>query len=84
VVGKMPRFTGPIVRRDTSLGVHVRVLWCLYTDMIDYLPDVPDERRVQMRQRRKMLEDAYPEFLKLTPGDVQGALDEEDGIPQDF
>lgn len=77
----MPRFEGPIVRRDTSLGVHVRTLWCIYTDMIDFLPDVPSERRVQMRERRAALERAYPEFLKFSATDVAQLVADEDGVP---
>jgi len=77
----MPRFTGQLVRRDTSLGVHIRSLWCVLTDIIDFMPDVPLDRRVALRNRRAALERAYPEFLKVNASELAQQGAEDDGIP---
>jgi len=76
----MPRFTGPIVRRDTSLGVHVRALAeVLITMVADEADGLPSERRVRLRGHLSALVRAYPEFLALNESDLAQALAEADG-----
>lgn len=77
----MPRFTGPIVRRDTSLGVHVRALAeVLMTLVADEADGLPSARRVQLRGHLSALIRAYPEHLALSEVELAQALAEEDGI----
>jgi len=76
----MPRFTGPIVRRDTSLGVHVRALAeLLAASIADEADGLPSERRVRLRGHLSALVRAYPEYLALNESDLAQALAEEDG-----
>jgi len=76
----MPRFTGPIVRRDTSLGVHVRALAeLLAASIADESDGLPSERRVRLRGHLAALKRAYPQFLELSDSDVAQGLAEEDG-----
>jgi len=76
----MPLFKGPIVRRDTSLGVHVRALEALLlTSIEDVAGGLPSERRVRLRGHLAALRRAYPEFLALTDSDVAQAVAEADG-----
>jgi len=75
----MPRFTGPIVRRDTSLGVHVRALAeLLATSIADERDGLPSERRVRLRNHLAALTRAYPECF-ATDSDIAQGLAEEDG-----
>ena len=76
----MPRFTGPIVRRDTSLGVHVRALAALLAASIaDEAEGLPSERRVRLRGHLAALKRAYPQFLELNESQLSQELAEEDG-----
>jgi len=76
----MPRFTGPIIRRDTSLGVHVRALAeCLMTLIADEANGVPSERRVRLRTHLALLIRAYPEHLAISETDLAQAIAEADG-----
>lgn len=77
----MPRFTGPIVRRDTSLGIHVRALWECLTYLIDETSLGPSEKRVRLRTCRAMLERAYKGELDVNAVQLDQYLAEEDGIP---
>ena len=78
----MPRHTGPIVRRDTSLGVHVRALaYALATMVADEADGLPSERRVRLRGHLAALLRAYPEFLAVNEVELAQALAEEDGLP---
>jgi len=78
----MPRFTGPIVRRDTSLGVHVRALAeVLITMVADEAEGLPSERRVRLRGHLSALLRAYPEYLAVNESELAQALAEMDGIP---
>ncbi len=78
----MPRFTGPIVRRDTSLGVHVRALADLLANSIaDERDGLPSERRVRLRTHLAALVRAYPEHLAINASDMAQMIAEEDGIP---
>jgi len=75
----MPRLTGPIVRRDTSLGVHVRALAeLLAASIADERDGLPSERRVRLRNHLSALMRAYPECF-ATDSDIAQALAEEDG-----
>jgi len=78
----MPRLTGPIVRRDTSLGVHVRALAEVLMNLVaDELDGLPSERRVRLRGHLAALIRAYPEHLALNESDLAQALAEADGDP---
>ena len=71
----MPRFTGPLVTKDTSRGVHVRALWWALTELLDTCKPAS---RARLRTVRAMLERAYiQEFA--TDSDIAQALAEEDG-----
>jgi len=76
----MPLLKGPIVRRDTSLGVHVRALAeVLITMVADEADGLPSERRVRLRGHLSALVRAYPEYLALNESDLAQALAEADG-----
>jgi len=76
----MPLLKGQIVRRDTSLGVHVRALASVLAALIaDEAEGLPSERRVRMRGHLAALKRAYPEFLAVTESDIAQGLAEEDG-----
>jgi len=76
----MPRLTGPIVRRDTSLGVHVRALAeVLITLVADEADGLPSARRVALRGHLSALVRAYPEFLALNEAELAQAIAEADG-----
>jgi len=78
----MTRFTGPLVRRDTSLCVHVRALAeVLITMVADEAEGLPSERRVRLRGHLAALIRAYPEYLALNEVELAHALAEADGIP---
>jgi len=78
----MPRFTGPIVRRDTSLGVHVRALAeLLRSSIADERDGLPSERRVRLRTHLAALVRAYPQELQLNEVDLMHDLEEADGVP---
>jgi len=78
----MPRLTGPIVRRDTSLGVHVRALAeLLAASIADEAEGLPSERRVRLRGHLAALKRAYPQFLALNESALAQDLEEADGIP---
>ena len=79
MVGNMARHDGQLIRRDASLGVHIRAIWCCLTDIIDFMPDVPLDRRVALRNRRAALERAYPEFLKVNASELAQLGAEADG-----
>jgi len=71
----------PIIRGDTSRGAHVRALAECLTALIDFLPDVPSEQRVRLRNHLAALRRAYvAEFPTET--DLAQALSEadEDGL----
>jgi len=75
----MPLLKGQIVRRDTSLGVHVRALHALLSESIATVAGgLPSERRVRLRGHLVALERAYPEFL-VTDTDLAQAIAEDDG-----
>jgi len=72
----------PIIRGDTSRGVHVRALAQALMALIDDLsPDFPSERRVRLRTYLAMLRRSYPELHEET--ELTQWLAEEDGIPQE-
>jgi len=76
----MPRYTGPIIRRDTSLGVHVRALAALLgASIADESDGMPSERRVRLRGHLAALRRAYPQFLELNASELAQELAEEDG-----
>lgn len=75
----MPRFSGPIVRRDTSLGVHVRALHIALWAMLDALPDMPSPKRVALRNHIAALRRAYPAELDVNDVELEQFLAEEDG-----
>jgi len=52
----------PIFRGGTSRGAHVRALHSALLDLIDFLPDLPSERRVRLRVHLAALVRAYPEL----------------------
>jgi len=52
----------PIIRGGTSRGAHVRALAEALMAMIDFLPDVPSERRVRLRNLLSALRRAHPEL----------------------
>jgi len=49
----------PIIRGSTSRGAHVRALAEALVALIDYLPDVPSEQRVRLRNHLAALRRAY-------------------------
>jgi len=68
----------PIIRGDTSRGVHVRALAQALMALIDDLsPDFPSERRVRLRTHLALLRRTYPELQGDT--DIAQWLAEEDG-----
>lgn len=77
----MPRITGPIVRRDTSLGVHVRALAATMANML--YEQLHGATRpggtVALRDHLAALLRAYPEYLELNEVELLQALAEEDG-----
>ena len=76
----MPLLKGQIVRRDTSLGVHVRGLAAVLAALIaDEAEGLPSERRVRLRGHLAALKRAYPEFLELNASELAQELAEEDG-----
>jgi len=76
----MPLLKGQIVRRDTSLGVHVRALAeLLAASIADESDGLPSERRVRLRGHLAALTRAYPEFLALNDSSLAQALAEEEG-----
>jgi len=68
----------PIIRGDTSRGVHVRAVWEALTCIIDAMPDLPSDRRVRLRTVRAGLERAYAAELSFEIALAQ-QLAEEDG-----
>jgi len=78
----MPLFKGPIVTRDTSLGVHVRALAeLLAASIADESDGLPSERRVRLRGHLAALKRAYPQFLALNEVELAHDLEEADGVP---
>lgn len=75
----MPRFEGQIVRRDTSLGVHVRALHIALWAILDALPDWPSDKRVAVRNHIAALRRAYPKELEVNDVELEQWLAEEDG-----
>jgi len=73
----MPRFTGPLVTKDTSRGVVVRALFNALSDMLQDARTV--ERKARIRGHLDALIKAYPFELVATESDVDQALAEEDG-----
>jgi len=72
----------PIIRGDTSRGVHVRALAQAMMVLIDSLPaQFPSDRRVRLRTYLAMLRRSYPELNEET--ELTQWLAEEDGIPQE-
>ena len=69
----------PIYRGSTSRGAHVRAIWETLTCLIDDIPAVPSEKRVQLRTLRAMLERTYPGELGVNESELAQALAEEDG-----
>jgi len=65
----------PIIRGDTSRGVHVRSLWWALTELIDL---APEGRKTRLRTYRALLERAYVAEFN-TDTDIAQALAEEDG-----
>ena len=80
----MPRFTGPIARRDTSLGVHIRGLAAVLEALIaDEADGLPSERRVRLRGHLAALRRSYPAELEINESELAQELAEEDGVPQE-
>jgi len=81
----MTRFTGPLIRRDTSQGVHVRALHVALWGILDALGDSPDNahKRVAVRNHIAALRRAYPQHLDVNDVELEQWLQELDGIPQD-
>lgn len=79
----MPRYTGPIIRRDTSRGVHVRALHVALWGILDALGDSPDNahKRVILRNHIAALRRAYPEELDVNDAELEQWLQEIDGVP---
>jgi len=72
----------PIIRGDTSRGVHVRALAQAMMALIDSLPpQFPSDRRVRLRTYLAMLRRSYPELNDET--ELTQWLAEEDGVPQE-
>ena len=66
----------PIIRGSTSRGAHVRALAAALAALIDFMPDVPSEQRVRLRNHLAALRRAYvAEFPTET--DLAQAMAEE-------
>jgi len=71
----------PIIRGSTSRGAHVRALAEALQAMIDFLPDVPSERRVRLRNALAALRRAYvAEFPTDTDLEHELLQEDEDGL----
>jgi len=71
----------PIIRGETSRGLHVRALAELLLGFLEALPDAPTFRRVALRNHLSALLRAYPELEGAT--DLAQAVAEMDGLPQE-
>ena len=69
----------PIIRGETSRGLHVRALLEAMLFMLEALPDAPSYRRVALRNHMAALLRAYPELQGAT--DLAQAIEEMDGNP---
>ena len=74
-----PKGVRTIRSGSTSRGAHIKALWTVLSDLIDFLPDAPSERRVRLRTCRAALERAYPEYLSVNEVELAQYLAEEDG-----
>jgi len=72
----------PIIRGDTSRGVHVRALAQAFMALIDALPpDFPSERRVRLRTYLALLRRTYPELQEEVELAQWLAEEDGDGLP---
>lgn len=69
----------PIIRGETSRGLHVRALLEAMLFMLEQLPDAPSYRRVALRNHMAALLRAYPELQGAT--DLAQAIAEMDNEP---
>jgi len=70
----------PIIRGETSRGLHVRATLQALLTLLEALPDHPSPKRVALRNTMSALLRAYPELDGAT--DLAQAIQEMDGIPQ--
>ena len=68
----------PIIRGSTSRGAHVRALLECLQCLINDIPDVPSERRVQLRTLTAMLIRAYPHELQVSQAELHAHFEESD------
>lgn len=76
-----PDRVGRITSSRASRGSHVRALYEAIAVVIDFLPEVPSERRVRLRNELAALRRAYPRELSLTDSDVAQMVQEMDDEP---
>ena len=77
----MPLFKGSVnPRQKTSLGLllHAEAICNALVILLESLPDVPDFRRVALRDHIFALIKAYPELQAATQLDVERLFGEED------
>jgi len=79
-VGPESEHPMPIIRGETSRGLHVRATAELLLSFLEALPDAPTYRRVALRNCLAALLRAYPELEGAT--DLAQAIQEMDGVPQ--
>lgn len=78
----MPLFKGSVNSgRKTSLGLalHGEALANALVALLEGLPDLPDHRRVALRQHLFALMKAYPELEARSALELEHVLNEEDG-----
>jgi len=73
----MPRFTGPLITKDTSRGVVVRALFEVLSDSLKGARTL--DQRARIRGHLDALIKAYPFELVATESDIEQILAEEDG-----
>jgi len=76
-----PSLAGRVNSSRTSRGSHIRALYEAIAALIDFLPDVPSERRVRLRNELAALRRAYPRELTLSDTDVAQFVQEMDDEP---
>jgi len=80
-VGKETLPEGRVTSSRTSRGSHIRALESALVSIIDFLPDVPSERRVRLRNELAALRRAYPRELAFNESDVAQLVQEMDDEP---
>jgi len=77
----MPNEVGRVTSSRASRGSHIRALEAALVSLIDFLPDVPSERRVRLRNELAALRRAYPKVLGFTESDAAQLVREMDDEP---